>query len=53
MMPMSLPEKAGYEAYRKGQYSGLNPYSNRYGYEFEAWQWSLGYRLAKDEGKAS
>jgi hypothetical protein len=44
---MDLPEKSGFESFRKGRFMGLNPYAGRLGYEFEAWQWDLGYRLGR------
>ena len=42
---MSIPEKAGYTAFNEGHWS--NPYEDRRGFDFEAWQWNLGWKLAK------
>lgn len=38
-------EQAGIAAFREGRWA--NPYEKRRGYEFEAWQWDLGWRLAR------
>lgn len=42
---MAPAEKSGYAAYNEGLWS--NPYESKWGLEFEAWQWDLGWDLAK------